>query len=670
MTTGTERAPSFWPLPGVLVLVLAIVRAVTRLRGIDLEIAGYAVSSPLGYIWLKENPALAAVDWPAGSADFRFSLPMQVIAWLVEHFGIAPEATIYPFAFAQIVLMLVGFAYLVHVLFAHTPTTLVLTTVLALSPVAGVNLGNFGAGIGNGTLVLFYMWAHGFKFLALAFTLRQRYLVAALCAALATWSHLTLGLFMVAFIGCGLLAVPRRFFTVPALGAMGLYGVLIAPLVAMFMTTAHTGVSDVSIEDWVLMSRLFNWHWHPVELGLFGVVAQIGILPIGALALAYLVARRNVSAGRDNDRMLLAGLLGMAVLTVAGIVFSELWPTPFVMKLALQRSSEIASLVMLAYFVRDLLRRVQDEPLPIALLAGWAVTTLVTASPGLALLPIVLLGLIDHARQRDLVGLALWGGLLLVGVVIAMATRFGWAPELVAKLWTPLLSLVPGRAVDYAFAGGAWPRSWMPWAALGTAAILMITMRPAGMARIGTWLLTALLCVGLVSLQQLRWQDAAPSRPRLAAFKDVQDWASKNTPASSVFMGDPASATGFREYSKRGWYGSAAELAHFATLYDSVPGLFLKGIERLKEFGVDPLAVDRANVTVPGGRYGISHLGTKASAAFNAMPASELKAIAERHGVRYLLVLTSARTTPLNGLARVYGNNFYDVYDLAASPAS
>lgn len=670
MSRPSIDVSSFWPVPSLLILALACVRAATRLRDLDLEIAGYAVSSPLGYIWLRKNPALTAVDWPAGSADFRFSLPMQAVARLVEIFDITPESTVYPFAFIQIVLMLVGFAYLVHVLFSHTPTTLILTVVLALSPVAGVNLGNFGAGIGNGTPALFYMWAHGFKFFALAFALRERYLVAALCAALATWSHLTLGLFMVAFIGFGMLATPRRIFSAHALGGMALYIGLVAPLVAMLVATAHTDVSDVSSEDWVLMSRLFNWHWHPVELGLFGAIAQIGVLPIGALALAYIVARRKVSAGLEVDRMLLAGIAGTLALTAVGIFFSEVWPIPFVMKLALQRSSELGSLVMLIYFVRDLVRRLEDGPLLFAFVAGWALAVLVAASPGLALLPIVLLGLADSLHEDDRAGSALWALLLLGGAVIATVVALQAFPSITAHLWTPFLSLVPGRNPDYAIVGGSWLRKWMFWAVPGAVATLIFGLRIPASIGVRAGLVGGLLVASLVAIQHLRWEDSAPARPRLAAFKAAQEWAAKNTPSNAVFLGDPAYAVGFREFSGRGWYGSAAELAHFATLYDSVPGLFLKGLERLKEFGVDPRAVDRARVTVPGGRYGISHLARQASSNFNAMPAHRLKDIAERHGARFLLVLRAARTAPPEMLKRVYANEFFDIYDLFASSSN
>jgi hypothetical protein len=150
------------------ILAIAVLRAVTQLRDIDLRVATYAVSSPLGYLGLHLNPEMAAVDWPAGSADFRLSLPMNLLLWIVNTFSVEPEAILWPYGFVQILGFIAATAYLAHVVFGHRATTVAIVCVVAISPVAGINLGNFGAGIGNNSPVLFYTAANALKLLALA----------------------------------------------------------------------------------------------------------------------------------------------------------------------------------------------------------------------------------------------------------------------------------------------------------------------------------------------------------------------------------------------------------------------------------------------------------------------------------------------------------------------
>ena len=177
-------------------------------------------------------------------------------------------------------------------------------------------------------------------------------------------------------------------------------------------------------------------------------------------------------------------------------------------------------------------------------------------------------------------------------------------------------------------------------------------------------MVAVLVGVALVVVQHARWTDfAAAQRSRLLAFKDVALWAARSTPPDAVFLGDPAYANGWREYSGRAYYGALAELAHYATLYDLAPGLLEKGLARVLEFGVDVRAVDPAAISLPnGGKYGISVLAPKVSASFNTMSADDLRAIARRHGVGYVIMRRIDHKKPLTSLRTVYSNAEFEVY--------
>src|SRR5262245_38718437 len=681
-THSAVRKFSFWPSPGVFVLALAAVHGMLLLRDIDLKVAGYSVSSPLGYLWLGDNPSLASHDWPAGSADFRFSLPMQLLRWVHDLTKADPAALLWPFGFLSIVFMLLTIAHLAQVLFRHSPTTIAITVIMAASPVAGINLGNFGAGIGLVTPVLFYDVAHGFSFLALALFLTGRPVWAATFAAAATASHLTIGLYLIFFIGAGLFATPRRLLEARVLLAIAVYAALILPVLLQFVTDSTIEPDDVPRAQWVLMSRLFNWHWHPIELGLFGPLGFLGIVPLAMTVAGYAIARlAGQSAAGGADGFLAGGMIGVAVLGLFGILLSDVWHVPFIMKLAPQRATEFLSITCLFYLVRFLVSRLDDGGLVEAALAAWTIAVLIVAAPGLAVLPIALLGTMQaiHFGRTTLTAFLISFLLLLLvsaGIsTLALGTPLSppstWQPILsswMAKAWAPLTQLTPFNHFDLLIFGGAPLAPDFAWIAIGLSAALVggsrLSRTKAHSSVLRAGIMAGLLGVVLGVAQHQRWSDwAISNRARWAAFKDVQLWAAKNTAPTATFLLDPSYATGWREYSGRASYGSLSELAHFATLYDSVPGLFQKGLARVREFGVDPLAVDPAAITLAtGGKYGISVLAPRVSATFYSMSGVQLAGVAMRHHVTHIVLERAKRAEPLDGLQKVYGNAQYDVY--------
>lgn len=669
------------------VAAIALARAWTRLRDIDLQVATYAVSSPLNFIWLHLNPALQGLDWPAGAADFRFSLPMVALREMVQRFGVEPTSLVWPYGFLQIVAFVAAVAWLAHVLFRDTICTLAIAAVVSVAPIAGVNFGNFGAGIGNQNPVLFYTLANALRIAGLACFIDRRHVAAAVLLLLACYTHLTLGLYMLVFIGCGALACPAyrsdpRAWLTAATIAVGL-----APLAWRIAGDSTVTTGEIALADWVLMSQLFNWHWHPVALGLFGALALRGLSAMLFLAAGQAIARvGGIRPAPPVDRVLLGGTLGVLGLALVGVLLSDVWHVPIIMKLAPTRASELASLVMLMYYVAYLARTAQASSWVERACAGWALALLVLADPGIALLPLCALGLAGAWRARHRIALAAWMlGTLTLGALIFVgwsSTRADWHASvpaglrtLIAALPAPLPQLGTDAATDTLLFGGGFSAPYLVMFAVAVplAAVLGGRLRePAAIT--GTpdaprlFAGAALVTMLVFAAGYARWDAwAGTARARAEAYLELQRWAFRHTSPDAVFMGDPAQATGWREYSARAYYGSLAELAHFATLYDSAPARFAAGLERVRAFGVDPLAVDRAEVAaLRGGKYGISVLGRAVSEAFNTLAEDRLLAIARRFGVTHLIVERAKRPVPLTTARTVHENDFYRIYAVPA----
>ena len=132
-----------------------------------------------------------------------------------------------------------------------------------------------------------------------------------------------------------------------------------------------------------------------------------------------------------------------------------------------------------------------------------------------------------------------------------------------------------------------------------------------------------------------------------------------------MFLGDPSQATGWREYSARGYYGSISELAHFATLYDSRPERFEAGLNRLREFSVDPLLVDRNAVEKFRGKYGISVLGAEIRRNFYEAPTQQIRLLASRYGVDYVIYEKSKLISTQASIFRTaFENESYIVFEI------
>ncbi|MDL2124690.1 MAG: hypothetical protein LWX51_16795 [Deltaproteobacteria bacterium] len=165
-------------------------------KDIELKLA-WGGASPQNYVAEKLHSENFRRNWEAvGVGKYDFSLPMKVYYYLAKYCGVSPTTTMYPYMFIQTLLFLLSVAFLTQTLFKNKFVTLISVIIIPLSNLAGLNLSRFGAGYGSLlSFPLFYGYANAFRFFALGFFLRNKYIPCFIFLALSIYCHVNMGLF-------------------------------------------------------------------------------------------------------------------------------------------------------------------------------------------------------------------------------------------------------------------------------------------------------------------------------------------------------------------------------------------------------------------------------------------------------------------------------------------
>jgi hypothetical protein len=353
------------------------------------------------------------------------------------------------------------------------------------------------------------------------------------------------------------------------------------------------------------------------------------VLALAALAVTLNPARRNL-----GKTLLLA--IAVAVMFVAGYLFTETWPSSTAIRAQLFRSSRFLMIVLLAYIAWGCARSWRLAWLPGERWRGWleAGSATLTAvalivEPALVLLPVALvIGSLVALLNRRL----LWQQALVVAVALLVTLL----------AWRQIQFVVPGLSPEFSWA------SVVSWAGPGTAAWLLL------LAIFATWFLSARqlaagqsAVVAVVAGGTIIWLAAvigpALLRPKQtdAAWFDVQAWAKSHTAADALFL-TPAQTGGFRILSGR---SVVAEWRDGTQLYFSA-GFTKPWWERMN--ALQPgmrLAPDKRRLLVRG-----KHIGQLDDEA--------LLALARQYGATHI-VLPADEPRRLVGL---YTNTEWTVY--------
>lgn len=414
-----------------------------------------------------------------------------------------------------------------------------------------------------------YNIAYAAGFLAVAATLRRRLVWAGLLVGLAATFHPIIAFFFGLAVGSMVLWRWREY----SLGS-ALLGGAVAVLVAaawylVAFRDAGIAAGDINHARFASVTHLMSFHWHPVDMGVFGKRAWETLLPLLAAVIVFAanlrLAKPETSTG--DQQILVAVALLMAV-SLVGVWISMQSTSPLLIKLALHRASLIALMLMAALSVPRMLEQVRTGNFLLAVAAG------------------VLL-LLPYWRTN---AMPILGGIGF-GVLVLLMSKSGQS-QLDRRLTISALALAVVVCVALYLNGyfsAIVMDTNMALAPL-TAPLFAIAIVLVVAARMFS---SPLPLAAAVALGAYSWGPALdtmtpqPIRHRATAYMDAQLWARNNTPEGSVFMLDPTMAYGWRLYSQRPSFGVIREWIHSGWIYDTNAAVMAEGLRRAEALGLD-----------------------------------------------------------------------------------
>ncbi|QWG14871.1 hypothetical protein KMZ29_09545 [Bradyrhizobium sediminis] len=540
-------------------------------RNLDLRMA-WSGFSPAYFLAFERHPEWFASNFPSGAEEFTKSA--QMLLYLpADSLGIPPMMMMRILIGTEIV-MLAGAAIWASWMIDDKVgwTVAVLTPVFLIA--GGLVQPDFGRW-GHPYYGWSYNAAYACILVGVVATVRHRMILAALSLSLCVWIHVTLGAFGIIFATAALLADWRRY-RLRDLVVAGAIGAALSGAWLVYLTrTSSIGGGGIPDDIYVAIVRVMSVHWFPFDLGLFWErqwEVLIPFLSVMILFVAYLPSREGEIVG--IARQIGVGCLAMLVLTVAGVLASRYLPQPFLLKLALQRSSSLILIFSLFFIVPGLWR---DATVHHSLLRA-ALAALALFAP--FLVP---------------AGVPLALAVLLGGLVLAEEVRMrGWTHYALALLG--LLTLSVGAAIFY-FAAGLAP-GWRHSAYTG---IDVIVTTAGGAVVAGLFIAIVLrrrvpvqiILLPGIAIAAVTWGKVLDEyqdpvlRARAEDYMAAQQWAHDNTSVGTLFMPDPAHFYGWREVSLRPSFGNLREWMYTSWLYNTQKPVFDLGVARLRSLGLE-----------------------------------------------------------------------------------
>jgi hypothetical protein len=317
-------------------------------------------------------------------------------------------------------------------------------------------------------------------------------------------------------------------------------------------------------------------------------------------------------------------------------------------KLALQRSNDLAILVGLVYVLNGLWDDIASERKWISIAAATTLVSPFLLHPGFPVLHTLVL----TAPAWKIFTHEGTGKRLRNWIVPAFALCFG------GLIFAYKLTGIAGTWKSGAYTGGKY--------LLGALLILsawVVTQRLM-MRYVNSGKLMRSVTIGMVVVLAVLWLQHKEMRPEqrnlAASYQQVQLWARENTKNEALFMTDPTIYYGWRDFSQRSSFGNLREWLYAGWCYTSDFTIYQEGMKRFREFSLDiePFLHEKPPLN---GFYKLSDAVEK---RYYTLGDEWRNRLAKRYGIDYF-VLIKQRMTGLTRMSIAFENDLFLVLEPA-----
>ena len=617
--------------------------------------------SPINYTYLKLEPLFFSGGFPNNVQIYDASAPMRLYLFSKQLLNIEPEKTALAIILLQATLITLGIFHLARSLGADIQTAMVILAMLVVSNLPGVNLARLGDGLQNQIQSLYYGFGQGFRLLAISYFLRSKHLFGVIFLGLTIVSHLTMGLAAIVFLGAYYLVRVREAFSKKLLIPVIFVSVACLFFFLSVFSGLNIGSDGISKEDFIRATRSFSFHWHPITLGLFGNSIANVFWPLIFTSLLFLIGLSGRSIAEPVSQRLVLGFIAVFLVSALGVFFSDIWPFVIFVKLSLQRSTEIVSLLGVMLAIIASIRLIKKG-------AWWE-----------AIISAVALAALLSPTKRDMAFLA-WAGVMFCFLTRGWLGPFKILPdELSIRRWSLiLLVLLLPFLFLYLYDRGLFETlNRLPKTFQFNAIVIFIIMlfwRGKHLLSIKKrssktlfLAITALASIFFISDHRNDRLDRYLDKYGNTAedMLQAQIWAKNNTAQGAVFLTDPSWQPGWRDYSQRPTFGHYRDWALFGFAYNSSQFWYQEGLRRMKLFGADPIELAKS-LTDRGDSVWLTNklIREVINENYNTRSIDSLVQLARDERVSFVVVKNDRFTGSRFGHAPVFSSKYFDIYEV------